>query len=559
VGSDDCQRCHPEQYASWHRSYHRTMTQSVAGAELLAPFAGESLDYKGFRATMSGSDVGRPHVRIESIADGEAIIDADVTYSIGSHRYQQYAATMDRGGGTGEVWRLPVAWHRTEGRWIHMNGAFVEPEGVAGDPEDYLRHLSRWNDNCIFCHNTEPVPGRTQTGAFESRLGEVGIACEACHGPASLHRERHLNPLRRMLSNGNDHSVAQPGKLPAKEESGVCGRCHGQRIGQDVSAILRDGDGFLPGTDLAEVSRPIFRDSKLAGQSELTFEARFWPDGTPRLSAYEYQGLLLSPCYDDGRGLGCNHCHDMHGEEPSMQLRAGKTRAQTCLDCHDAPGLGGAAAVGGHGGHGEVAPDIDCFDCHLPEINYGLLEGMITHRIDNPDPGRWVGRNDQPDACTQCHVDRSRSWAAHNMEALGLKGTVAGAQLPEEQVASRVALDLHGGDALQRNLAAHALAQPKASGEVDVRMGWLAAALEDEYPSVRWFAWRGLRQLAREQGDSELVEMLAHFDYLAGAELRVPRVAELREGLKPGAVDHDPQLKERLEDRRQTKTIWIGE
>jgi hypothetical protein len=26
VSSDTCRACHPSQYASWHRSYHRTMT-----------------------------------------------------------------------------------------------------------------------------------------------------------------------------------------------------------------------------------------------------------------------------------------------------------------------------------------------------------------------------------------------------------------------------------------------------------------------------------------------------------------------------------------------------
>src|SRR5688500_8972952 len=27
VGSNRCQACHPREYASWHESYHRTMTQ----------------------------------------------------------------------------------------------------------------------------------------------------------------------------------------------------------------------------------------------------------------------------------------------------------------------------------------------------------------------------------------------------------------------------------------------------------------------------------------------------------------------------------------------------
>src|SRR5262245_36693603 len=43
VSSDSCVACHPSQYASWHRSFHRTMTQTATAATVRAPFAGETL------------------------------------------------------------------------------------------------------------------------------------------------------------------------------------------------------------------------------------------------------------------------------------------------------------------------------------------------------------------------------------------------------------------------------------------------------------------------------------------------------------------------------------
>ncbi|HVH98029.1 MAG TPA: multiheme c-type cytochrome, partial [Enhygromyxa sp.] len=252
AGSDSCRSCHPEQWRTWHDSWHRTMTQPVAPergplsimrsgstpTELLAPFAGEQLDYGGFRATMDRDHQGRPRVRVQSLDDdgqpGPITLDASVALSVGSHRYQQYVAYLDRGGGSGELWRLPVAWHRAEQRWIHMNGAFVEPEGEPGSLADYQRHLSRWNDNCIFCHNTEPAPGAAQDH-FESRVGELGIACEACHGPAEAHLARHRgNPIRRLLARDHaDGSITNPAHLDPAHESAICGRCHGQRIAAD--------------------------------------------------------------------------------------------------------------------------------------------------------------------------------------------------------------------------------------------------------------------------------------------------------------------------------------
>src|SRR5262245_56327984 len=38
VSSDSCQACHPSQYASWHGSYHRTMTQLATPESVVASF-----------------------------------------------------------------------------------------------------------------------------------------------------------------------------------------------------------------------------------------------------------------------------------------------------------------------------------------------------------------------------------------------------------------------------------------------------------------------------------------------------------------------------------------
>ncbi|WP_052549723.1 ammonia-forming cytochrome c nitrite reductase subunit c552 [Enhygromyxa salina] len=658
AGSSSCRGCHPAQWRSWHDSWHRTMTQQPARGHLaaaeraligpggatgqagvLAPFAGEQLDYGGFRATMDRGDDGAPRVLVQRLDDagesvvGPPVLDVAVTLTVGSHRYQQYVAELGRGdpaglgtqpvGATPELWRLPVAWHRAEQRWIHMNGAFVEPEGEPGSLPDYERHLSRWNDNCIFCHNTEPVPGRgADTPGFRTRVGELGIACEACHGPATAHLERHLgNPLRRLLASatpGTDGSIANPSTLGPARESEICGRCHGQRIARDIAKVMRDGDGFVAGDQLADISRPIFADSTIEGAEGLDhgrpFAARFWPDGTPRLSAYEYQGLLLSPCWDPvgDDGLGCGHCHDMHGATPDGQPRAGRTGEGACVGCHSPDTLGGAARAGGHGGHAALRDherSVDCVDCHMPRVTYGLLEGMVSHRITSPDPAALLGRADQPDACTQCHVDRSRAWAAASMPALGLRGSPVdpSAARPEEALASRVVLDLLGGDPIQRNLAAHALARPDATGSIEARMAWIAEGLEDEYPSVRWFAWRGLRSLVEQldpetgsdttwlpsvnqsgkasasgrealaraenswlpsvdqstnasaSGREALLEALAQFDYLGPIDARVEVITRVRALVGPAPLAEHPDLHDRLTSDRWGLAIWIGE
>ncbi|HET6586079.1 MAG TPA: multiheme c-type cytochrome [Nannocystaceae bacterium] len=560
VGAEDCRRCHPGQFESWHASYHRTMTQPVSrreggegatSAALLAPFAGESLAALGFVATMDRDASGEPRMRIVG-EGGEVVLDVAVELAVGSHRVQQYVARIDRGGGPDERWRLPVAWHVGEGRWIHLNGAFLAPDGERGSQRDFLRHLARWNDNCLFCHNTEPAPGLASDGTFASEVAEYGIACEACHGPASAHVERHADPWTRMWSvvgDARDGSIVQPAKLGAALGSDVCGRCHGQRIGRDIAAIMRGGDGFLPGEPLAAVSRPIWADSVVHGGAPGEFAARFWADGTPRLSAYEYQGLLSSPCFADGDALGCGTCHTMHGDEPNMQLRADWDPVATCTGCH--------AVAPAHGGHDGA---VECTGCHMPRITYGLLEGMISHRVSSPDPARWIGRHDQPDACTQCHVDRSRRWAADAMAGLGLAGSRVAARADEREAwASRVVLDLLGGDPVARALAAHALTRPEAAAPAELRISALAPALVDDYAAVRWFAWRGVRALATELGRTDVLAVLAEYDVDAALEDRLAVWQRVRALVGPGPLDDAPEKLAELEADRDLRAIWIGE
>src|SRR5687768_4881709 len=48
VSSDTCQSCHPNQYASWHRSYHRTMTQYGTPEAVRGEFEGQTLELEGY-------------------------------------------------------------------------------------------------------------------------------------------------------------------------------------------------------------------------------------------------------------------------------------------------------------------------------------------------------------------------------------------------------------------------------------------------------------------------------------------------------------------------------
>ena len=47
VTSVTCQACHPDQYASWHQSFHRTMTQVASPESVRGKFDNVALEFEG--------------------------------------------------------------------------------------------------------------------------------------------------------------------------------------------------------------------------------------------------------------------------------------------------------------------------------------------------------------------------------------------------------------------------------------------------------------------------------------------------------------------------------
>ena len=63
TSSEACQSCHPDQYATWHASYHRTMTQVASSDSVVGDFGDSGITLSAFgrtsdsggKATSSGS------------------------------------------------------------------------------------------------------------------------------------------------------------------------------------------------------------------------------------------------------------------------------------------------------------------------------------------------------------------------------------------------------------------------------------------------------------------------------------------------------------------------
>jgi predicted CXXCH cytochrome family protein len=583
-GSNECKRCHPSNHASWHRTFHRTMTQDAGPSSVLGDFADARFDYGGIRAHMTRDPRGGFAIELSALANtapGAALATAPdallrgtrftVARTVGSRRYQQYLTRVD------DVYvRLPVAWNIAEQRWMHLNGAFLTPDpepSVAGRAiarSDYDRHVARWNDNCIYCHNVAAQPGLDPwSGRFDSRVAELGIACEACHGPGDPHVRANRDPLRRFalhLSGRADPTIANPSRLTPQRSAEICGHCHGQRIAPEIEQVHRFGDRYLPGEPLARHSQPLWRSTTLNGAPG-AFEPRFWPDGTARLTAYEYQGLLQSACAQRG-ALTCTSCHSMHAGDPRGQLDPARPGDAACTSCHAE--LASKAQLRAHSRHAAGGEGARCINCHMPRVVYGLVGAHRSHRIDSPQPA-LANAVSRPDACTLCHVDKTRAWAARsladwaredaraqlNAPAAGDADADAGRELAE---ITRLLLT---GDPIERALAADALGRnafaDTAPAELARRAGLLFDSLRDDaYPAVRAIAWRSLRAVLSTNAPGR-VPPVAAFTATDDRDARARQLAAIAAQLPAGAIETIPRDLAALRSHATDTAIFIGE
>ena len=79
---------------------------------------------------------------------------------------------------------LPVFWHVEAKRWIDWKETTPIPDGAHD-----LKQI--WNVNCFNCHATNIDRGYVPAGdAYQTSWTELGIGCEACHGPGQAHVAR---------------------------------------------------------------------------------------------------------------------------------------------------------------------------------------------------------------------------------------------------------------------------------------------------------------------------------------------------------------------------------
>jgi len=502
ASSSSCVECHQQQYNSWHASWHRTMTQVAQPTTVLGDFDNVQTQAYGKGISLSREDDQfwvTMHDPNQEAANDSTIIRRPIVMTTGSHHMQVYwyATGKDR-----RVAQLPIVWLKETSSWVPIHSIFLRPtQHHAGKSE------GRWNNTCIKCHATQGRPRIVPNDVppVDTHVAEFGIACEACHGPAAEHVAHHR--ATDTPTEGSSSRLVNPADLPHERSAEVCGQCHGVWMARDkeeADHMFVDGLRYRPGDELSK-TRHVFMSEQQPSQHVTDYLAsdpdflsdRFWGDGMVRVSGREYNGLIRSPCFQNG-DMTCLTCHALHPDEPydaatwaDDQLTHKPESNDACLQCHQQ--LSVETALVEHTHHAADSSGSLCYNCHMPHTTYGLLKAIRSHEISSPSIRETVefGR---PNACNQCHLDKTLAWTGDWLQRWYSQTPPPNLSADQQTYSDRLLAAL-SGDAGERALAAWAMGWEPArqASNTDWLEPILGQLMKDPYHAVRFLAHRSLQ------------------------------------------------------------------
>ncbi|MCW5889411.1 MAG: tetratricopeptide repeat protein [bacterium] len=372
--------------------------------------------------------------------------DVRVEWALGHARVEQFVGPLK----AGRLQALPIAWNVVDGGWFDL---FTNDPRT---PEDWGHWTNRGmnaNAQCLFCHTTGYDKGyQPAIDTYDTKWEEIGVGCEACHGPG----REHIAAVRAGTPRAYTWKTAEGERMLA-----ACGACHARRVER---APWTPGDLFLD-----------------AYEPELLDTDAYYPDGQVKEELYELVSFQMSRMYAEG--VHCWDCHEPH---------TGKTRREgnaLCLGCHQ-PRYGEI----GHTHHAPESTGARCVSCHMPITVYMQHDPRHDHSFQRPDPQMTLDLG-VPNACNACHGDHDAAWAAEHVKtwfpddherakrrALATAITQGRAGEPAAVPALLALVESGGRDGVRRGSAARLLAHFPTSTDVTPA---LLGALRDEQPLVR--------------------------------------------------------------------------
>jgi len=402
VGAEVCAGCHQTETQRWTKSHHALAMEKATPATVRGDFSGISVENDGVVSTFSRNG-DKFMVRTDG-PDG-ALHDYEIAYTFGADPLQQYLIAFP--GGRYQV--LGFAWDtrpRPQGgqRWFHLYpGQKLKP----GSLLHWTGRDQTWNYQCADCHTTDLKKNfNLSANTYATTWTSLGVTCESCHGPGSRHvawAKTGAGPAPSYKPGLTDKvrmgletwlKATDAGRWEMNPTTGTarrtepmvskqldtCAACHSRR------KLL--ATGLAPDTPFFDAALPSLLEPGL-----------YHADGQIDDEVFEYGSFLQSAMHK--AGVVCSNCHEPH----AAKLRA--TGNALCAQCH----LPEKFDVTTHHHHQSGGAGAQCVNCHMPTKTYMVVHARRDHsiRVPRPDLSVSIGT---PNACSQCHTDRSVEWAA---------------------------------------------------------------------------------------------------------------------------------------------------
>jgi predicted CXXCH cytochrome family protein len=390
VGSQICGSCHADEFAAWQESHHAWAWRAPTADTVLGDFDGAVFDHKGVTTRFFKGETG---FLIETEGAEGNLKPFPVVGTVGVAPLQQYLIET----APGRLQVLDIAWDNVEKRWYHL---YPDLELPHTSGLHWTGPYKTWNARCAECHATDFKKNYDPlSGTYASTQAEIGVGCEACHGPGEAHAAWARSPQTFKTDKWPEVSVIgltlPKSRTDANRDVQLCAGCHARREPLGDSSPP-PGSAFANHYHLA-----LLRDGL------------YFPDGQILDEVYVYGSFLQSKMH--ARGVRCTNCHEPH----SSQLKADGNAV--CTQCHGPTGnpsfltlRKSAYDSPEHHRHPPGTAGAMCVSCHMPARIYMGIDSRRDHgfRIPRPDLTLRIGT---PNACNDCHESESAAWAAEQI------------------------------------------------------------------------------------------------------------------------------------------------
>lgn len=389
VGSAACADCHTDAMDAWQTSHHAKAWTPPTDQHILGDFNDTTFSHNGITSRFFRE--GETYM-VETDGPTGNLTQYPVHSVVGVEPLQQYLLETE----DGRLQSFDVVWDTVEERWYHL---YPDQKLFAGDGLHWTGPYKNWNARCAECHATDfkkNYAPRTRT--YASTQSEIGVGCEACHGPGEAHLawaeqlETTQTPWTGLTDSGLTIDMSAGGETYLQQ----CATCHARR------EPFEDGNP-LPGT-------PFHDSYRLSTLRDGTYHA----DGQILDEVYVYGSFLQSKMY--ALGVTCSNCHDPHTSKLRVEGNG------LCTQCHSQAGNTDFPTLSlkdydspAHHFHAVGTQSAQCKSCHMIERDYMVVDGRRDHSFRIPRPDLFL-QTLSPNACTDCHQEETPGWAANAIE-----------------------------------------------------------------------------------------------------------------------------------------------